>query len=204
MTEIMLGDALLHWLIKKLGQLFRERKEKVNDNDFQPLSVTKNGIHIPKSKFANVKDANILFGNKSISAAQSSRPLAACLRALTEQMQTASPDELAALYDASALLLPASMGRPQNDQFIDQLRPGNLGDLLHLVDSNIDNAELSPRWVADHVGISARHIHRKFALGGMTFSSYVTTKQLERVRRELISDGRRKITISHIAFSVWF
>lgn len=44
MTEIMLGKAPKHWPVKRLGQLFRERKEKVNDRDFPPLSVTKLGI----------------------------------------------------------------------------------------------------------------------------------------------------------------
>lgn len=41
---IMTDDAPNNWQIKRLGQLFRERKEKVNDRDFAPLSVTKNGI----------------------------------------------------------------------------------------------------------------------------------------------------------------
>jgi type I restriction enzyme S subunit len=44
MTDIMLAAAHRDWHIKRLGQLFRERKEKVSDNDFAPLSVTKHGI----------------------------------------------------------------------------------------------------------------------------------------------------------------
>ncbi|NNE61808.1 MAG: restriction endonuclease subunit S [Woeseia sp.] len=44
MTEIMLGHAPSSWSVKRLGQLFRERKEKVNDREFPPLSVTKQGI----------------------------------------------------------------------------------------------------------------------------------------------------------------
>lgn len=44
MTEIMLGNANPSWPVYRLGQLFRERREKVNDRDFPPLSVTKNGI----------------------------------------------------------------------------------------------------------------------------------------------------------------
>lgn len=33
-----------HWRIVRLGSVFIERKEKVSDKDFPPLSVTKNGI----------------------------------------------------------------------------------------------------------------------------------------------------------------
>lgn len=44
MTDIMLTSLPSEWRIERLGQLFRERKEKVSDKDFEALSVTKNGI----------------------------------------------------------------------------------------------------------------------------------------------------------------
>ena len=39
-----LGILLSHWDCKKIGSLFSERKTKVSDKDYQPLSVTKMGI----------------------------------------------------------------------------------------------------------------------------------------------------------------
>ena len=39
-----LGEVPNHWSINKLGTHFLQRKEKVSDKDFPPLSVTKNGI----------------------------------------------------------------------------------------------------------------------------------------------------------------
>ena len=39
-----LGAIPTHWKIERVGTAFRERSEKVNDIDFPPLSVTKNGI----------------------------------------------------------------------------------------------------------------------------------------------------------------
>lgn len=44
MTEIMLQCVPSDWHIMRLGQLFRERREKVSDKDFPPLSVTMKGI----------------------------------------------------------------------------------------------------------------------------------------------------------------
>lgn len=44
MIEIMLQHAPSDWPKKRLGQLFRERREKVSDKDFPPLSVTMKGI----------------------------------------------------------------------------------------------------------------------------------------------------------------
>ncbi len=39
-----LGDIPEQWDFKRLGTVFKERKEKVSDKEFRPLSVTKNGI----------------------------------------------------------------------------------------------------------------------------------------------------------------
>lgn len=55
MTEIMLGNANPSWPIFRLGQLFRERREKVSDRDFPPLSVTKRGI-VPQLETAAKSD----------------------------------------------------------------------------------------------------------------------------------------------------
>ena len=39
-----LGDVPSHWELTRLGTRFEERKTKVSDKDYPPLSVTKNGI----------------------------------------------------------------------------------------------------------------------------------------------------------------
>ena len=44
MTEIMTRHQPDGWQLYRLGQLFEERKEKVSDKDFAPLSVTMKGI----------------------------------------------------------------------------------------------------------------------------------------------------------------
>lgn len=44
MSEIMLRNPAPGWKMYRLGQLFVERREKVSDKDFAPLSVTMNGI----------------------------------------------------------------------------------------------------------------------------------------------------------------
>lgn len=52
--NIMTRHVHENWKLEKLGQLFEERKEKVSDKEFAPLSVTKRGIvpqmeHVAKS-----------------------------------------------------------------------------------------------------------------------------------------------------------
>lgn len=39
-----IGEIPILWEVKKLGSLYKKRNEKVSDIDYQPLSVTKNGI----------------------------------------------------------------------------------------------------------------------------------------------------------------
>lgn len=41
---VWLSDIPSHWSLRRIGQVFQQRSEKVSDRDFPPLSVTKNGI----------------------------------------------------------------------------------------------------------------------------------------------------------------
>ncbi|HNG60696.1 MAG TPA: restriction endonuclease subunit S [Cellvibrionaceae bacterium] len=51
-----LGAVPQHWNIKRVGSIFEERREKVNDVDFPPLSVTMQGI-VPQLDNAAKTDA---------------------------------------------------------------------------------------------------------------------------------------------------
>ncbi len=46
-----LGSVPSHWAVKRLGHFFEERREKVSDKDFAPLSVTMKGI-VPRLETA--------------------------------------------------------------------------------------------------------------------------------------------------------
>ncbi len=51
-----LGELPEHWELKRLGYFFEERREKVSDKDYPPLSVTMQGI-VPQLKHAAKTDA---------------------------------------------------------------------------------------------------------------------------------------------------
>ena len=55
MTDIMTHASPADWQLFRLGQLFRERKEKGSDKDFSPLSVTMGGI-VPQLETAAKTD----------------------------------------------------------------------------------------------------------------------------------------------------
>lgn len=53
-----LGEVPSHWEVLRLGSYFSERKEKVSDKDYAPLSVTKNGIFPQLDNVAKTKDGD--------------------------------------------------------------------------------------------------------------------------------------------------
>ena len=52
-----IGNCHASWQIQTIGSLFKVRNEKVNDTDYPPLSVTKNGI-VPQMENVAKSDAN--------------------------------------------------------------------------------------------------------------------------------------------------
>jgi type I restriction enzyme, S subunit len=53
-----LGRVPTSWTVTRLGGLFDERKSKVSDKDFEPLSVTKNGIFPQLETAAKTNDGD--------------------------------------------------------------------------------------------------------------------------------------------------
>lgn len=53
-----LGEIPNHWKVRRLGSYFSERKEKVSDKDYAPLSVTKQGIFPQLENVAKTNDGD--------------------------------------------------------------------------------------------------------------------------------------------------
>ena len=53
-----LGQIPSHWEVVRLGSKFIERKEKVSDKDFKPLSVTKTGVVLQLGNAAKTDDGD--------------------------------------------------------------------------------------------------------------------------------------------------
>ena len=67
------------------------------------------------------------------------------------------------------------------------------GDHLH-------DTDLSPQHAADHVGISLRTLHSRFAQIGQTFGHLVLQSRLEACARALRDPNQRLLNISEIAY----
>ncbi|WP_414463344.1 AraC family transcriptional regulator [Hyphomicrobium sp. DY-1] len=158
-------------------------------------------LFVPKTHFSDLPRINTLLRNLSLPAERLGHPLSACLATLCDTFATATADEIIALYEASIALLPITAAR-WNDEDADTLPLNNRAsrELLRYIAENLGNAELCPTAAAEHIGMSVRYLHRQFAINGTTFGSYVMSKRLEGVRRDLISETCERLPISAVAF----
>jgi AraC-like DNA-binding protein len=172
---------------------------EVNDGPYEDLA-----IRIPRSKLAQNQNVDAALDNVVIPAEQMISPLSSCLTFLTENLLTASAEELSALQDTCAALLPVAVGHSgHRGEQADEIGVASnyyMRELMRFIGSNIGNAELSPRSAADHLGISVRYVHKQFAAKGTTFGTYVMAKRLELVRQDLVSDACRHQPIFALAY----
>lgn len=65
------------------------------------------------------------------------------------------------------------------------------------IEANLSSQNLSPACAARALGISVRLLHLVFKASGTSFSRYVTTRRLERARRELLVPGRKVLDVAY-------
>ena len=134
-------------------------------------------------------------------------PLSSSLAFLADNMSSLSRPEVAAMFTACVSLLPIAIAHSNRNQSKEVGNPkasALLSALLDFVNEHICNAELSPHVAALNVGISVRYMHKLFAGRKTTFQSYVASKRLELVRREMISPLCRTQAISTVAYRCGF
>lgn len=70
---------------------------------------------------------------------------------------------------------------------------GRLAAVRAYVENNLEWGVLTPASTAQALSISVRQLHMLFEPTGVTFSRYVLTRRLERVRVRLASEPHRKV-----------
>jgi AraC family transcriptional regulator, positive regulator of tynA and feaB len=157
----------------------------------------------PRSCFSlSDKEAGLL-RNIVLTQSRMLNPLSSCLAFLAENMATESKEGLNAVFDACVSLLPVAAGcyeRPENDASFSTPASYLLREIMEFVNRNISNVDLTPGRAAEHFGISARYVHKLFAVSSTTFSAYVVAKRLEHIRSDLLSPACRNQPISNLAY----
>jgi AraC-like DNA-binding protein len=158
---------------------------------------------IPKSYYPATSDAGQLFGNIVLPRQSVIRPLSSCLTFIANNMMSLSREELTALFEACAALLPVAVGHTNDarNEKIDIPKANYiLREILSFVHRHISDISLSPQTAADAFDISIRYVHKLFAANGTTFNSYVNSKRLDLVSIDLLSPTCRNQPISTLAY----
>lgn len=67
------------------------------------------------------------------------------------------------------------------------------------IEKNLGDADLGPSTIAQALFVSVRHLHAKFSEQGLSVGSYIKTRRLEHIRRELVDPRHSEESISHIS-----
>ncbi|MCB2049806.1 MAG: helix-turn-helix domain-containing protein [Novosphingobium sp.] len=90
------------------------------------------------------------------------------------------------------------------DSGLSQYQTKILSDAHQEILGCIEHGHVSPRSVADTLGVSLRYLQRIFSNSGETFSAFVARQRLELARRLLASDRHNGRTITEIAYSAGY
>jgi AraC-like DNA-binding protein len=106
-------------------------------------------------------------------------------------------------YDHAALILNAARGE-SSASVVDDAAANRLGHIKNYITENLERPELSVSSVATAHRLSPRQVQRAFEIENTTFSEFVLTKRLERVRAILADARQTHRAIGEIALSAGF
>lgn len=184
------GDLILHH--SHLPVTLTEKPDRKCDN----LAFV-----MPLSQFETLTTAKNDLRSTVVPARSLPKPLTGCFDMMASGLSSSSADDISALLDACACLIPLSLGKDETDPE-DQRRDcgAMLRDIRRFVDRNIADPGLTPRRAAKHFSVSSRYVHKLFARSGTTFGGYVMAERLERVRTEIVATQGSRMPISAHAF----
>lgn len=76
--------------------------------------------------------------------------------------------------------------------------------IMRYLEQNLQDPELTPRRVAEDLGLSIRHLHRLFSETGQSVGDWIWRRRLERAARDLADPRLRGRSILNIAFDWGF
>lgn len=127
---------------------------------------------------------------------------------LKNMLQTISRDNIEVWYakedgnafeDALIALLKPTI-HYKNTQFVDSLKLKAERFILE----NLSHTQLSPQTVADHIGMSLRHLYRLFIFEQQSVNKYIQMRRLEKIQFELKDAKNKKLSITEIALKWGF
>lgn len=89
------------------------------------------------------------------------------------------------ISDAVLHLIASELTVFHDSDYLGRVHIHLLGEIKRFVESQLDNSDLCPRYVADYFAVSIPTVHRLFASEKTTFMASVWGRRLELCRRDL-------------------
>ena len=129
--------------------------------------------------------------------------LGACFADLDEAVDSRAVDATSLVQALAHLaLIERGIVRPGSRRGQAALRTARLSQARRLIAGHLQNPDLAPAMVADHLGVSVRHLHMLFETAAKSFSQTVTDERLKQSRR-LMREAPERL-IADIATSCGF
>ncbi len=69
---------------------------------------------------------------------------------------------------------------------------------------NLAKPDLTPKLIAEHIGVSLRHLYRLFLQENLSINKYIQLKRLEKVKADLLDKRNKQSSITQIALKWGF
>lgn len=156
-----------------------------------PLTLLHPGLVDP-----DMLDCGILPGKTGLT-----RVLSSMLRAVGDDIEDFDASDLHPVEVALSEFLVASLaGTHAARRFGDRTRAAHFSRICQSIDQQLGDSELSLARVTDQQRVSVRYLQKLFEDAGLSFTTYLRDRRLERCRQELMSQAHRGLSVSEICF----
>lgn len=129
------------------------------------------------------------------------RVLAGMLQAVGDELEDFDASDIHPVEVALSEFLVASLsGAHANRRFGDRTRAAHFVRICQSIDQQLGDADLTLAQITEQQRVSTRYLQKLFEDAGMSFSTYLRDRRLERCRSDLISSAHRVLSVSEICF----
>lgn len=173
--------------------------------EIEPLGLVENvSVHLCRDIVTRNLSDDKLFGKLSRSNV-SSRMVRSLVQAIELLGDSAGEGEDGqAIQNALVNLVVPAMSRPI-EECVHLLKPNSLFSIaLQRVEESLQDTDLGPTYLADHLHISVRSLYRLFEEHGESVSRFILRARLNKVAQDLCSHSLRSQSITQLAFKWCF
>jgi AraC-like DNA-binding protein len=172
--------------------------ELLFEQDFEQIVLKLSGDSLRNA----VRDTHALTASKVSGDSGAGHLLINMLKTLRDDISSLQPESALAVSDGIKSILVAGLQTLPNAKraSVSNLAGFHMGRIKSLIESNLNDADLSVASIAQQLGLSSGHVHRLFKDEATSLSHYIWNKRLEACSRDLIDPRQAGSSVGEIAY----